>query len=144
MDDIFRSETSHLVWNNGTLNIYLHIPAYKIDSRLQLLEHIPVPLILPELVDQSSLGKEYRNTAMFVQPLHTILAIQTGGSALVIDRKWIYLFRPKTNIWQENAAEYSANNKYSAQGRKHQKNVNLIWKTNCFLRWQLQVAVVKA
>jgi hypothetical protein len=57
MDDIFRCKTSHLVWHNGTLNIYLHIPAYKIDSRLQLQEHIPVPLILPELVHQSSLGK---------------------------------------------------------------------------------------
>jgi hypothetical protein len=39
MDDILRCETSHLVWENGTLNIYLHIPDYKIDSRLQLLEH---------------------------------------------------------------------------------------------------------
>jgi hypothetical protein len=79
MDDIFRCETSHLVWDNGTLNIYSHIPAYKIDSRLQLLEHIPVPLILPEFVQQYPMGKGYRNTAMFVQPLHTILAIQTGG-----------------------------------------------------------------
>jgi hypothetical protein len=32
MDNIFRCETSHLVWNNGTLKIYLHIPTYKIDS----------------------------------------------------------------------------------------------------------------
>jgi hypothetical protein len=37
MDYIFRCETSHLVWDNGTLSIYLHIPAYKIDSRLRLL-----------------------------------------------------------------------------------------------------------
>jgi hypothetical protein len=48
-DDIYRCQTSTLVWNNGTHNIYLHIPAYKIDSRLRLLEHIPVPLILPEI-----------------------------------------------------------------------------------------------
>jgi hypothetical protein len=54
LDDIFRCETSHLGWDNGTLNIYLHIPAYKIDSRLRLLEHIPVPLILPEIVQQAS------------------------------------------------------------------------------------------
>jgi hypothetical protein len=32
MNDIFRCDTSHLVWDNGTLNIYLHIPAYKINS----------------------------------------------------------------------------------------------------------------
>jgi hypothetical protein len=36
----------------------------------------------------------------------------------VIDRKWIFLFRPKTNIRQENAAKYSADNEYSAQGSK--------------------------
>jgi hypothetical protein len=33
------------------------------------------------------------------------------------------LFRPKTNIRQENAAEYSADNEYSAQGSKHYKKV---------------------
>jgi hypothetical protein len=43
----------------------------------------------------------------------------------VIDRKRIFLFWPKTNIRQENAAEYSADNKYSAQGGKYCKNVNL-------------------
>jgi hypothetical protein len=81
MDDIFSFETSHRVWDNGSLNIYLHIPAHKIDSQLQLLELIPVPLILPEIIQQSS-GRGYRNTAMFVQTLHTILAIQTGGRHL--------------------------------------------------------------
>jgi hypothetical protein len=45
------------------------------------------------------------------------------------------------NIRQENAAEYSAKNKYSAQGRKHCKNVNLNLEQKCFLGWQLQVAV---
>jgi hypothetical protein len=78
MYDIFRCKTSHLVWDNGTLSIYLHIPVYKIDSQLQLLEHVPLPLILPGMVRQSR-GKRYRNTAMFVQPPHSILAVQTGG-----------------------------------------------------------------
>jgi hypothetical protein len=82
-DDIYRCQTSTLVWNNGTLNIYLYILAYKIDSRLQLLENIPVPLILPEIVPQLQ-GKGYRNTAMYVPTLHTILAIQTGGSAFKV------------------------------------------------------------
>jgi hypothetical protein len=80
-DDIYRCQTSTLVWNNGTLNIYLYIHAYKIDSRLRLLEHIPVALILPEIVPQQQ-GKGYRNMAMYVQSLHTILAIKTGGGSL--------------------------------------------------------------
>jgi hypothetical protein len=41
--------------------------------------------------------------------------------AVVIDRKQIFGFRPKTNIRQENAAEYSTDNEYSAQGSKHYK-----------------------
>jgi hypothetical protein len=46
----------------------------------------------------------------------------------------------ETNIRQENAAEYSANNEYSAQGRKHSKNVNLNKEQNNNLGWQFQVA----
>jgi hypothetical protein len=79
-DDLFPCQTSTLVWLNGPLNIYLHIPAYKIDSRLRLLEHIPVPLILPKIVPQQHGG--FKNMAMYVQPLHTILAVQTGGCPL--------------------------------------------------------------
>jgi hypothetical protein len=82
-NDLFRGQTSSLVWQNGTLNRYVHVPAYKIDSRLRLLEHIPVPLILPEIVVQQSRGG-YKNTAMFIQPLHTIVAVQTGGSAFKV------------------------------------------------------------
>jgi hypothetical protein len=52
----------------------------------------------------------------------------------VIDRKRIFLFRPKTNIRQENDAEYSADNKYSAQGNKHYcKSVNLYKEKYVFL-----------
>jgi hypothetical protein len=46
---------------------------------LRLLEHIPVPLIVPE-IDPQQQGKGYRNMAMYVKPFHTILAVQTGGS----------------------------------------------------------------
>jgi hypothetical protein len=56
--------------------------------------------------------------------------------------------RPKTdflvsaeNIRQENAAEYSADNEYSAQGSKHCKKVRFVSEKKCFLGWQLQVPV---
>jgi hypothetical protein len=45
---------------------------------------------------------------------------------LVIDQKRIILFRPKTNIRQENAAEYSADNEYSAPGSKHCKKIRFV------------------
>jgi hypothetical protein len=47
------------------------------------------------------------------------------------------LLGPKTNIRQENAAKYSADNKYSAQGSKHHKKVNLhkvFWGGSCKLQ----------
>jgi hypothetical protein len=60
---------------------------------------------------------------------------------LVIDRKRNFLFRPKTNIRLENAAEYSADNEYSAQESKCCKNVAKIRKNlkHGFLGLQLQV-----
>jgi hypothetical protein len=57
----------------------------------------------------------------------------------VIDRKQIFLFRPKTNIRQEIATECSAKNEYSAQGSKHRKSVNMYKEKIGFLGWQLQV-----
>jgi hypothetical protein len=62
----------------------------------------------------------------------------------VIDRKLIFLFWPKTNIWQENAAGYSASNEYSAQRSKHCKNVYLNQEQKCFLGWQLLDALNRA
>jgi hypothetical protein len=50
------------------------------------------------------------------------LCFSLSLSVLVIDRKRIFFFRTKKNIRQENAAEYSADNNYSAQGSKHGKN----------------------
>jgi hypothetical protein len=58
----------------------------------------------------------------------------------VIDQKRIFWFRPKTNIWQENAAEYLADNEYSAQGSKHYKKVKFA-SGKKILGWQLQVPV---
>jgi hypothetical protein len=56
---------------------------------------------------------------------------------LVIDRKRIFLFRPKTDIRQENATEYSADTKYSAQNSKHRKSVKLYKEKYGFLGWHL-------
>jgi hypothetical protein len=74
-------------------------------------------------------GKIYIGKLVFFAALPTLylsIPLPTlSPPALVIDRKRIFLFWPKTNIRQENAAEYSADNEYSAQGSKHRKNVNL-------------------
>jgi hypothetical protein len=41
-----------------------------------------------------------------------------ANTVIVIDQKRIFLFWPKTNIWQENAAKYLADNKYLAYKSK--------------------------
>jgi hypothetical protein len=58
---------------------------------------------------------------------------------IVIDRKLIFLFRPKTNIRQENAAEYLADNEYSALGNIRCTNKDKI-KILFFCGLQLQVS----
>jgi hypothetical protein len=64
--------------------------------------------------------------------IHTLQRVYTYLSTTENE---FFLFRPKTNIRQENAAEYSADHEYLAQSSKHCKNVNL--SNNYFLGWQL-------
>jgi hypothetical protein len=44
---------------------------------------------------------------------------------VVIDRKRIFLFRLKTNIQQENASKYSADNEYLADNEYSAEAVNI-------------------
>jgi hypothetical protein len=54
--------------------------------------------------------------------------------------KTVFLFLVKTNIQQENATKYSADNEYLAQDSKYCKKKSDLYKEqNCFLGWQLQV-----
>jgi hypothetical protein len=60
---------------------------------------------------------------------------------VVIDQKRIFLFRPKTNIRQENAAEYSADNEYSAKEENiAQKEKKL---KSCFSGFFRKLQIVK-
>ena len=52
-DDLFSLETSHLIMTNGTLQIFVHIPAYKRGTTLRLYEYLPVPIAISE--DQQTL-----------------------------------------------------------------------------------------
>jgi hypothetical protein len=88
--------------------------------------HFSVAAMKDRLLRPSSItqmGDRAKPKACYrVPPRRSVLAL-LHSLGIVIDRKRIFLFRPKTNIRQENAAEYSADNKYSAQGSKHYKKV---------------------
>jgi hypothetical protein len=49
---------------------------------------------------------------------------------VVIERKRIFLFQPKTNIAQENAAEYSAIMNIPHGAENIRKMSISVWKTN--------------
>jgi hypothetical protein len=43
-EDIFRFETSHLIFRNMTLRIFVHLPAYRKNALMDLLEFVHVPM----------------------------------------------------------------------------------------------------
>ena len=45
-EDIFRFETSHLIFENGTLRIFVHMPSYRTNGLMQLMEYLKIPLSL--------------------------------------------------------------------------------------------------
>jgi hypothetical protein len=47
-EDIFRFETSHLIFKNMTLRIFVHLPAYRTNALLDLVEFVSVPLNIGE------------------------------------------------------------------------------------------------
>ena len=71
-EDIFKFETSHMVFLNGTLRIFVHIPAFKIGSRMKLMRFTPLPIMLPA---QHSSSKHKFGMA---KPESKLLAISTN------------------------------------------------------------------
>ena len=47
LQEAFQLPTSHIVFKNGTIDIILHVPAYRTHSVLDLYEYMPAPFIFP-------------------------------------------------------------------------------------------------
>jgi hypothetical protein len=77
-DDVFRSETSHAVFRNGTMVVIVHIPSYKVNTKLRLLEYVPVPIILDT---PGKLQAGEKPVAIYAQPEHSYLAVTQDESA---------------------------------------------------------------
>ena len=68
-EEVFRYDTSHILFTNNTLRILVHIPAYRQDAIMDLYEYVPVPITV-------------RNTSAYAIPVPTgnLLAVDaTGG-----------------------------------------------------------------
>lgn len=76
-DEIFRCEVSHLVFKNGSMVIFLHLPAYQAETRLRLLEFLPVPLLLPDTKPKTNQG----TISMIPDPEQPLLAVTKDEGA---------------------------------------------------------------
>ena len=47
-EDLFECTTSHIVYPNGSMNIMIHIPAYKDASKLKIMEYTGMPITLTD------------------------------------------------------------------------------------------------
>jgi hypothetical protein len=43
LDDLYRCPTSHVVFENGQLLVLVHIPMFQKETRMRLLEYVPLP-----------------------------------------------------------------------------------------------------
>lgn len=68
-EDLFRYETSHIIFQNGSISIFLHLPAFRADGMFQLLAYAPLPLPIPE-------------SSLFIlpNPKDKLLAINLAGN----------------------------------------------------------------
>jgi hypothetical protein len=67
-DSLFKTETSHLFFNNGTMRIIVHLPCYRDGGILSLFRHIPLPISLTN------------SSLMAISTEHTYLAVDSTGS----------------------------------------------------------------
>lgn len=78
-DEIFRCEVSHLVFKNGSMVIFLHLPAYQTETRLRLLEFLPVPLLLPKGSEDAE--ENGKSISMIPDPEQPLLAVTKDEGA---------------------------------------------------------------
>ena len=67
-EEIFRLEVSHLLLDNGTLFIYIHVPTVKIDTTTTLYEYVNLPYILHNTNQTNDL-------AMFADPRERYISV---------------------------------------------------------------------
>ena len=79
--DLFRLDTSHILYPNGTMLVLIHIPGVKFDSNLKLYEFLNLPFHLGGKAI-NEIGKEVvDDITMVAQPEHQFLGLSDDGSS---------------------------------------------------------------
>jgi len=80
--DLFKCDASYISFNTGIIRIFLHIPAYRRDTIMQVYRFIPIPFELPDYE-----GDEHFTMS---RPARNILAVSDDEADFKIlsDAKW--------------------------------------------------------
>ena len=74
-NDVFRCETSSLMYEDGLITIFVHLPAYKQDSAMDLYALTPVPFLIP---------RERGNSILELNPDHDYLAVSSDDTSFKV------------------------------------------------------------
>ena len=97
--EVFTCETSHLVYENGTIVVIVHLPAYKHNSQMRLLEFSGMPWSLPKL-----------KTSVVLKSPQQLLAVTEDESMFrIVDTKSLdectkttnWYFCPNRNVYDK-------------------------------------------
>lgn len=72
LEDLYRCSTSHILYDNGSISILVHVPAYREDTLLELYRFIPAPIDLTTLPDG---GHSNSNHLWIPRPEGELLAV---------------------------------------------------------------------
>lgn len=81
MSDLYTCETSYLMYQNGSLVIVVHLPAYKQETKMRLLEFVPVPILLPAPKSSTPDNSHPKSIALTAAPAHQLIAVTQDESA---------------------------------------------------------------
>ena len=118
--EVFACETSHLIFDNGTLIIMVHLPAQQKNSQMKLYEYSGIPWSLPQLDMSVSLSTR-----------HQLLAVNEDESLFkVIDATMLdrcpkigdVYFCPNANVYDRRVKEECLMNLFTSNMEGISKN----------------------
>jgi len=103
--DLFKCQASYVAFENGEIRIFLHIPAYRKDTLMQVYRFLPIPFDLPE-----TQGHEYFTMS---RPQRNVLAVSEDEAdfKLLSDATWAscthflgVAYCPNSNLYRKGSA----------------------------------------
>jgi len=103
--DLFKCETSYISFTNGLIRIFVHIPAYRLNTLMRVYRFIPIPFEIPD-----HLGGEHFT---MTRPARNILAVSDDEAdyQILSDAEWAACseflgikFCPDANLYRKGTS----------------------------------------